>query len=113
MTESQENPAPEAETVLRLPVLPLYEPVVFPRMMQSVKELIAKYIHLRGNIPADALSTVRDVEDPAWLADLVGYMPELEPDERKELLTTLDVRERLMRAHALLTEQVEVLELKS
>ncbi|MBV9282703.1 MAG: endopeptidase La [Chloroflexi bacterium] len=82
-------------------------------LMQSVKELITNYVNLRGNIPAEALSTVRDVEDPAWLADLVGYMPELEPEQRKTLLTTLDVTERLKQAHGLLSEQVEVLELKS
>ena len=82
-------------------------------LMQTVKELITNYVNLRGNIPADALTTVREVEDPAWLADLVGYMPELEADQRKELLTTLDVVKRLERAHALLSEQVEVLELKT
>jgi ATP-dependent Lon protease len=82
-------------------------------LMQSTKELITNYVNLRGNVPADALSTVRDVEDPAWLADLVGYVPELEPEQRKELLTTLDVADRLKRAHALLSEHVEVLELKN
>jgi len=82
-------------------------------LMQSVKELMTNYINLRGNLPAEALSTVREVEDPAWLADLVGYMPELESDERRELLVTLDVSERLRKAHGILTEQVEVLELKS
>jgi len=40
-------------------------------LMEAVKELFTKYINLRGNLPADALSNVRDVEDPAWLADLV------------------------------------------
>jgi ATP-dependent Lon protease len=81
--------------------------------MEAVKELFSKYINLRGNLPADALSNVRDVEDPSWLADLVGHMPELSSDERKELLTTLDVTERLRTAHRLLSEEVEVLELKS
>ena len=82
-------------------------------LMQSVKDLISTYVNLRGNIPADALSTVRDVEDPSWLADLVGYIPELLPQQRKERLTTLDVVARLKRAHALLSEQTEVLELKT
>jgi len=63
-------------------------------LMEAVKELFTKYINLRGNLPADALSNVRDVEDPAWLADLVGHMPELNPDERKDLLTAIDVLER-------------------
>ncbi|GAC1318834.1 MAG: endopeptidase La [Chloroflexota bacterium] len=82
-------------------------------LMQTVKELMTNYVNLRGNIPSDALSSVREVEDPAWLADLVGHMPELEPAQRKEVLLTLDVVERLKLAHALLSEQVEVLELKN
>jgi ATP-dependent Lon protease len=82
-------------------------------LMQSVKELIAEYVNLRGNLPAEALATARDVEDPAWLSDLVGHIPEFEPEQRKELLTTLDVEKRLKRVHELLLEQVEVLRLKS
>ncbi|MDQ2742739.1 MAG: endopeptidase La [Chloroflexota bacterium] len=82
-------------------------------LMQSVKELMTNYINLRGNLPAEALATLREVEDPGWLADLLGYVPELDPKEKKELLTILDVAERLRRAHALLSEEVEVLELKT
>jgi ATP-dependent Lon protease len=82
-------------------------------LMQSVRELMVKYINLRGNLPSEALSTVQDVQDPAWLADLIGYLPELESEQRKGLLTTLDVSERLKRVHGVLSEQVEVLELKT
>jgi ATP-dependent Lon protease len=82
-------------------------------LMQSVKELMTNYVNLRGNITVDALTTVREVEDPDWLADLVGYMPELEAEQRRELLTTLDVPDRLKLANRLLSEQVEVLELKN
>ena len=82
-------------------------------LMQSIKELFSTYVTLRGNVPADALASVQEVEDPAWLSDLVGYMPELEPDQRRELLVTLDVPERLKKAHGILSEHVEVLKLKS
>lgn len=82
-------------------------------LMQSVKEMIVNYVNLRGNLPSDALATVRDVEDPAWLADMIGYLPELEAEQRKDLLLALDVTERLKKAHSILSEQVEVLELKS
>lgn len=82
-------------------------------LIESVKELIASYGNLRGNLPADALASVQEVQDAGSLADLVGYMPELDPSERKELLTTLDPVERLHQAHRLLSEQVEVLELKT
>jgi ATP-dependent Lon protease len=82
-------------------------------LMQSVRELFMKYINLRGNLPAEALATVQEVQDPSWLADLIGYMPELESEQRKELLVSLDVIERLKRVHQIVSEQVEVLELKT
>jgi ATP-dependent Lon protease len=105
------------EPYLEVEVEPIAQEVEKTReltaLMESVKELIAAYGNLRGTMPAEALSSVNEVDDPAWLSDLIGYMPELEPDERKELLTTLDIPERLRRAHQILSEQVEVLELKS
>ncbi len=82
-------------------------------LVQSVRELFVNYINLRGNLPAEALSNVREVEDPGWLADFIGYVPELESEQRKDLLLTLDVTERLKKVHGILSEQVEVLELKS
>jgi ATP-dependent Lon protease len=106
-----------SEPYLEVEVEPLVEAVEKTRelsaLMESVKELIAQYGNLRGNLPAEALQSVNDVEDPGWLADLVGYMPELEPEDRKEMLTLLDVPDRLRRTHQILSEQVEVLELKS
>ncbi len=82
-------------------------------LMETVKELFVTYANLRGNLPAEPLSTAHEVDDAAWLADMVGYIPEIEPEERKDLLTIVSVEERLKRAHELLSEQVEVLELKS
>jgi ATP-dependent Lon protease len=82
-------------------------------LMQAVKELFTNYINLRGNVPAEALQTVQDVTEPAWLADLIGHIPELDAEVRKELLTTLDVTARLKRVHEIMSEQVRVLELKN
>ncbi|HLJ68326.1 MAG TPA: endopeptidase La [Chloroflexota bacterium] len=82
-------------------------------LMQSVKDLMIQYVNLRGNLPAEALSTVREVEDPSHLADLIGNVPELEPEQRRELLSLVDVPARLRRVHEIMSEQVEVLELRS
>jgi ATP-dependent Lon protease len=82
-------------------------------LMESLKELIAIYGNLRGSLPTEALSTAPQLEDAGALADLVGHLPEIEADDRKELLATLDVLQRLHRAHEMISEQVEVLELKS
>jgi ATP-dependent Lon protease len=84
-------------------------------LMDSLKELVVKYVQLRGNVPADPLSpgSIRDVEDPGHLADLVAVVPELESEERKSLFLTLDIPERLRLASQYLSKQVEMLDLKS
>ena len=84
-------------------------------LMDSLKEMVVKYVQLRGNVPADPLSpgSIRDVEDPGHLADLVAVVPELESEERKSLFLTLDIPERLRLASQYLSKQVEMLDLKS
>ncbi|HZU14122.1 MAG TPA: endopeptidase La [Chloroflexota bacterium] len=108
---------PQTEPYLVVEVEPIAQDAPRRRevvaLMETVKELISAYGNLRGNLPADALASVQEVDDPSWLADLVGYMPELDYSERKELLAALEPFERLQQAHRLLSEQIEVLELKT
>src|SRR5579862_198193 len=84
-------------------------------LMDSLKEMIAKYVQLRGNVPADPLSpgSIREITDPGYLADLVALLPELESDERRQLFLTLDVPERLRLSSQYLSKQVEMLDLKT
>ncbi len=84
-------------------------------LMDSLKEMITKYVQLRGNVPADPLSpgSVREITDPGYLADLVACVPELESEERKHLFLTLDIPERLRLASQFLSKQVEMLDLKT
>jgi len=84
-------------------------------LMDQLKEMITKYVQLRGNVPADPLSpsSIREISDPGYLADLVALLPELESDERRELFLQLDVQERLRLSSQLLNKQVEMLDLKT
>ena len=84
-------------------------------LMDSLKEMIAKYVQLRGNVPADPLSpgSIREITDPGYLADLVALLPELESEERRELFLTLDIPERLRLSSQYLSKQVEMLDLKT
>jgi ATP-dependent Lon protease len=84
-------------------------------LITSLKELMIKYVQLRGNVPSEALDpgVIKDVSDPAYLADLVAFIPELEPTERRELYLTLNVGERLRLATRILSKHVDVLELRT
>ncbi len=84
-------------------------------LMDSLKEMIGKYVQLRGNVPADPLSpgSIREITDAGYLADLVALLPELESEERRQLFLTLDVPERLRLSSQYLSKQVEMLDLKT
>lgn len=84
-------------------------------LMDSLKEMIAQYVQLRGNVPADPLSpaSIREITDAGYLADLVACVPELESEDRRRLFLTLDVPERLRLASQFLSKQVEMLDLKT
>ena len=83
-------------------------------LMEAVKEALQQ-VHQSARQPARR----RALERTRCRGPVVARRPRrphagtLESDERKELLTTLDVTERLHTAHRLLSEEVEVLELKS
>jgi ATP-dependent Lon protease len=109
----------QTEPYLEVEFLPIEDKVEssleLSALMDSLKEMIGKYVQLRGNVPADPLSpsSIREITDPGYLADLVALLPELESEERKQLFLCLDVPERLRLASQLLSKQVEMLDLKT
>ena len=132
-----------SDGTLRLPVLPLFETVVFPHMMQpiqvgrqpslvavdeAVKQRPHRIVLLTQNEAGKQEVGPDDLMEIGVLATIgpmfrlpdgsvqllaLGALVVADPDERKDLLTTLEVVDRLRRAHQLLSEEVEVLELKS
>lgn len=109
----------QTEPYLEVEFLPIEEEaktsMELTALMDSLKEMITKYVQLRGNVPADPLSpgSIREISDPGYLADLVACVPELESEERRQLFLALDIPERLRLASQFLSKQVEMLDLKT
>ncbi len=79
-------------------------------LAQDLRRMLESILERRSMPPlAEALS---DVLAPGRLADLVGYLPELEVRERLQLLEALDVEERLRLAHALCEKVATEVEVK-
>jgi ATP-dependent Lon protease len=80
-------------------------------LVLSVIHLYERYMKLARKIPEDA--TVRpEEEDPSRLADVVAANLEVKTADRQALLAETDVAKRLERLNALLTQQIELLELE-
>jgi ATP-dependent Lon protease len=87
----------------------------------SSPEIQARFIHLRSQAieavqlmpqaPQDLLQVLQSIEQPSALADLAAAYMDLKPDERQEVLETIDPGARMERVSRLLAQRLEVLRL--
>ncbi len=68
-------------------------------------------VELLPNAPPKLAATIEGVESPSALADFIAGVIDIKPAEKQALLETIDVRERIDKLLALLSERIEVLRL--
>ena len=81
-------------------------------LMRVVKTLFEKCVELNRALPDDIFLFAMNVEEPGWLADLVGSALNLTLDERQNLLEMYDPIQRLQHISLLLGRELDVLELE-
>jgi ATP-dependent Lon protease len=84
-------------------------------------EIEARFLHLKGQAieaiqllpqaPNELLATIQGVDAPSALADLVATFMDATPDEKQEILETVDIGPRMERVSRLLAHRIEVLRL--
>jgi ATP-dependent Lon protease len=84
-------------------------------------EIEARYLNLQRQAiealellpqaPAEMIAAVQSVESPGALADLATAYMDLKPDEKQEILETVDVSVRIDKVSKLLAHRIEVLRL--
>jgi ATP-dependent Lon protease len=92
-----------------------------PEPVVSSPEIQARFIHLRSQAieavqlmpqaPQDLLQVLQSIEQPSALADLAAAYMDLKPEERQEVLETIDPAARMERVSRLLAQRLEVLRL--
>ena len=82
-------------------------------LMRSVSNLIEQYIKLSKAVPEEAMTAIRNITEPGWLADVIGYSPDLSFADRQRMLATFDPAERLRIVGSILNQQIEILSLKT
>lgn len=80
--------------------------------MSAVLEQVESYISMLPNVPEEVLATIRSVEEPGWLADLIAFSPEFTAEQRQELLEVLDPVARLRRLSVMIQKRLNVLSLR-
>ncbi|GMW03898.1 MAG: Lon protease [Candidatus Hydrogenedentota bacterium] len=81
-------------------------------LMRASLDQFEQYVRQSGRISPEVIASLRGVESPDAMADLVAaYMP-LKVEERQELLETLDIKARLERLSSLLMRETDLLEIE-
>jgi ATP-dependent Lon protease len=92
-----------------------------PEPNPTSNEIEARFVHLKGQAieaiqllpqaPNELLATIQGVDSPGGLADLVATFMDTTPDEKQEILETVDIGTRMERVSRLLAHRIEVLRL--
>jgi len=104
----------QEEPHLRADVVRLDDPPEPPAQVgaqvRGVLDQFDRYAELSRKIPTEATLTVRGIEDPGRLADLVASQLPINLRDKQDVLETLAVDARLDRLAAILEKEIELLE---
>lgn len=87
------------------------ERIELAALARTLKQLVQKAIQLSPNIPAEAGVFIENVQDPAYLSDLIIPHLSLDFETKQALLEVLDLETRLRRVHVFLAREIEILEM--
>ena len=85
----------------------------FEALIASIKDLSIQIINQSPNLPSEAAFAIKNIESPVFLVNFVASNLNVEITEKQNLLGILDLEERANRVLALLTKELQMLDLKN
>ncbi len=96
--------------VLRLPEPSTTNPEIEARFL-SLKAQATEAVQLLPQAPAELVAAVESVQTPTALADLATAYADIKPEEKQEILETLEIVARMEKVSTQLAHRIEVLRL--
>jgi len=96
--------------VTRIPEPGLRSPEIEARFV-NLKAQAVEAIELLPQVPTDLLAAVQGIDQPGPLADLATAYMDIKPEEKQEILETIDVAARMDKVSRMLAHRIEVLRL--
>ncbi len=81
-------------------------------LMRSCISAFENYIKVSNRVSPDIILSVTTIEEPGRLADIIAGQLTLKTEEKQELISAIDVKERLEKLYAILLTEVEILEVE-
>lgn len=85
----------------------------FNALMSSIKDLAIQIINLSPNLPTDSVFAIRNIESPVFLVNFISSNLNISLEEKQMLLAIDDLLERANTVLALLTKELQIIELKT
>ena len=82
-------------------------------MMRNAVSGFTNYIKLSKSIPDEVIVNISSIEEPDRLADTIAAHMILRPDTKQEMLECETVEEQYTRLAAILSEEIEIMELEN
>jgi ATP-dependent Lon protease len=77
----------------------------------NLKAQAVEAIELLPQVPADLLAAVQGIDQPPALADLATAYMDIKPEEKQEILETVDIAARMDKVSRMLAHRIEILKL--
>jgi len=81
-------------------------------VVQELRDHALQYVKVAPDLPASTASLVRSLEDPGQLADFVAASLPLATAQKQDLLETLDIPRRVRAVLVLVSDQLEIVQLR-
>ena len=101
-----------AARVLHIPEPTTTSPEIEARFINLQRQAV-EAIQLLPQAPPELVALFQSTTSPASLADLAAAYMDIKPQEKQEILETIDLSRRMERVSALLAERLEVLRLSN
>jgi ATP-dependent Lon protease len=96
--------------VARIPEPDAHGPEVEARFLNLQRQAV-EALQLLPQAPPELLAAIQSITSPAQLADLTTAYMDVKPEEKQEILETIDVAARMEKVSRLLAQRIEVLRL--
>ena len=80
--------------------------------MSTIVEQVESYLSMLPSVPEDVLTTIRGIDEPGRLADLIAFSPEFTSEQRQQLLDVLDPVARLRALSVMIEKRLNILNLR-
>ncbi|WHH60251.1 endopeptidase La [Petroclostridium sp. X23] len=108
----QSEPFVMSEVVERIVIEPQIEKVEMEAIKRKIHSVLEEYFQLSNKISPDTMVSVMTIEDPGQLADVIAANIVLKQEDKQQILTELNPRERLEQLIVILSKEVQILEVE-